>query len=179
MSYGREYYCRVLYTSFCQSQFHIYFKQMPKRKSCARGRRMNSAIPYFLPFIEAIQKHSQTVEITLDRPNRSQSSGTLDTYVTQGSNGMLRGSVGTLWYIGEPKAYMETLIICFTGEGLFIELAPHESPLPIERFPVQNYVPLPYGLSISGIGFTATLSFSPYRRPANNAPPASRVGIAR
>jgi hypothetical protein len=60
---------------------------------------MNSAIQYLIPFIEAIQKQSHSVEITVDRPNRSQSSGTLDIYVTEGSSGMLKGPVGTLWYI--------------------------------------------------------------------------------
>ena len=131
---------------------------------------MNSAIQYLMPFIEAIQKQSHSVEITLDRPNRSQSSGTLDIYIAEGSSGMLKGPVGTLWYIGEPKAYLETIMLCLTGEGLYIELAPHESPLPIERFPIQNCSPLPYGLSIGGPGFTAMLSLSPYRGSANTPP---------
>lgn len=140
---------------------------------------MNRAIQYLFPFIEAIQRQSHTVEITLDRPHRSQSSGMLDTYVAESSSGMLRGPVGTLWYVGEPKAYLETIAICLTGEGLYIELAPHQSPLPIERFPILNCIPLPYGLSIGGTGFTATLSFSPYRRPAASTPPVGQVKASR
>src|ERR1700674_5470124 len=115
----------MLYTIFWQDRFGIYFRYKPKRKNCG-GECMNSAMRYFLPFIEAIQRQSHTVEITLDRPNRSQSSGTLDTYVAEGSNGMLTGPVGTLWYVGEPKAYVETMTTWLSGEDLYIDLAPHE-----------------------------------------------------
>lgn len=86
-------------------------KERPSSNSCARGKRMHSAIRYLIPFIEAIQRQSHTVEITLDRPRRSQTAGTLDTYVTEGSSGMLRGSAGTLWYAGEPRVYVETITV--------------------------------------------------------------------
>ncbi|GAC1342628.1 MAG: hypothetical protein NVSMB27_01710 [Ktedonobacteraceae bacterium] len=100
-------------------------------------------------------------------------------YVTEGSSGMLKGPVGTLWYVGEPKAYLETMMIWLSGEELYIELAPHESPLPIERFPIQNCIPLPYGLSIRGTNFTGTLSLSPYQGPANGIPPVGQVKGSR
>jgi hypothetical protein len=154
------------------------FQAQAEKKNCV-GDCMNSAVRYFLPFIEALQQQSHTVEITLDRPNRSQSSGTLDAYATEGSGGVIRGSVGTLWYVGEPKAYVESMTIWLSGDELYIELAPHESPLPIERFPIQNCVPLPFGFSIRGTGFTATLSFSPYRRPDNSYPSVGQAKTFR
>lgn len=139
---------------------------------------MNSAIRYLIPFIEAIQRQSHTIEITLDRPHRSQTAGTLDTFSAEGSSGMLRGSAGTLCYTGEPRAYLETITIWLSSQEMYIELSPHESPLPIERFPLQNCVPLPYGLSITGPGFTATLSLSPYREPTT-PPPVGQVRASR
>jgi hypothetical protein len=140
---------------------------------------MNGAIGYLIPFIEAIQRQSHTIEITLDRPQRSQTAGTLDTFRTEGSRGVLRGSAGTLCYTGEPRAYLETITIWLSPEESSIELSPHESPLPIERFPLQNCVPLPYGLSITGPGFTATLSLSPNQGPTNSIPLVGQVRASR
>ena len=140
---------------------------------------MNNALPYLIPFIEAIQKQSHTVEITLDRPHCSQTTGTFDTFLSDGSCGVLRGSAGTLWYTDVPKAYLESITIWLSPEELYIELAPHESPLPVERFPIQDCVPLPFRLAIRGSSFTATLSLCSHREPSNSASPGSRVTASR
>ena len=134
---------------------------------------MNSDIRFIIPFIEAIQRRSHTVEITLDRLPRSQTTGTLDTYVTRGDSALLQGTAGTLCYMGKPRAYTETISIWLSPGDLVIELAPHESTFPGERFHLQGFLPLPYGLSLTGPGFTATLSLSPYQEPAG--PPVGQV----
>jgi hypothetical protein len=140
---------------------------------------MNADLSSIIPFVEAIQKQSHTVEITLDRPHCSQSSGMLDTFLSGGNRAVLRGVMGTLWYAGAAKVYEETIAFWLSPEDLYIELAPHESPLPLERFPIQDCEPLPYGLSIRGTGFTAMLSLSPYRRPARSTSPADQVRASR